>query len=296
MESEPKPVIVIAGATASGKSNLAIKLAKKYKGEIISADSRTIYKGMDIGTAKPTAEDRSAVPHHGLDLIEPSETFSAAEFQIYAKAKVSEIHDHGRLPIIVGGTGLYIDGLVYDFTFTDALDPALRQRIGSMTLEELQAEARVLGIDESEVNFANPRHLGRAIERGGLMGSRKDLPANILYIGLAVDKEMLNERVAARVDKMFAAGLVEEVQNLIKKFGSEAPGLLAPGYKDIASCLDSGVSLEEVKELLIRSHQKLAKRQITWFKRNSDIVWCETEHQVEQVVGDFLGKFDTINA
>jgi tRNA dimethylallyltransferase len=300
------PIIVIVGQTASGKSGLAMDIAVQFNGEIICADSRTIYKGMDIGTAKPSESDRRAIPHHGLDLIEPTEYFSAAAFQAYTRKKVADIQSRGRLPIIVGGTGLYIDSFVYDFSFISEPDYALRSQLEAMSLSDLQAKARQHNIDESEVDFKNHRHLSRMIERTNsvnnlvdnnsadskytslkLRPSRKIKPQNILLIGVKIDREQLVDRITKRVDTMFTMGLIDEVQNLITRYGTTAPGLLAAGYRDMVKYLAEEIDLTEAKQLFTRSHRYLAKRQQTWFKRNKDIIWIQTEDEALEYVTDF---------
>ncbi len=287
-----RSIITIVGPTASGKSALAIDLAKRYNGEIIAADSRTIYKGMDIGTAKPTLQERQQAPHFGIDLVEPDKNFSAAEFKRYANNVVKNIYKRNKLPLIVGGTGLYIDGFIYDFEFIDKPNSDERGKLESLNLNELQSLAEQKNIDPGTVNFLNKRHLIRAIERGGVVGKRKqNLPSNILLIGLRVDKEQLYERIENRVDKMFEAGLVEEVKGLIQEYGANAPGLLAPGYKAVKEYLNENISLEEAKELFIRNDKNLAKRQMTWFKRNPDIKWCDTAEEADKLVQKFLAKF-----
>ena len=294
MESKQKPIVVIIGPTASGNTATSIQLALKYNGEIIAADSRTVYSGMDIGTAKPSQEEQKTVPHHGLDLVEPSESYSAAEFQRHAKQQVNEIHGRGKLPIIAGGTGLYVDGFVYDFSFADKPDPGLRHELELLNLLQLQQRANELGIDPGQVNFANPRHLSRAIERGGVVQNKRVLPPDVLLVGLRVPKEVLDVRIEKRVGTMFESGLIDEVQNLIKKYGADAPGMLAPGYKAIKAYLNGEVTLDEAKEMFIRNDKKLAKRQITWFKRNPDILWADNEQDINRYVADFLTRFDTI--
>jgi tRNA dimethylallyltransferase len=296
MEPEPKPIIVIVGPTASGKSDLAIELAELYGGEIIAADSRTIYKGMDIGTAKPSPADRRRVPHHGLDLIKPNESYSAAEFKKYVIKIVDDINTRGKIPIIAGGSGLYIDGYLYDFKFGEKPDEKLRTELEASGLEDLQARASQLGIEESQVNFSNPRHLARAIERGGIIREHKPLPSYVLLIGLSVNKDELQRRIESRVHKMFMAGLEKEVKNLVTQYGADAAGLLAPGYKAVIEHLDGHISSEEAQGQFMRNDRNLAKRQITWFKRNPDILWCENPQQAEHYVRAFLAKFDTINA
>lgn len=288
------PIIVIAGQTASGKSALAMRAARQFGAEIICADSRTIYKDMDIGTAKPSAQDRRLVPHHGLDLIEPDKYFSAAAFKDYASLKVNEIQARGRLPIIVGGTGLYIDGYVYDFNFAGQADALTRAGMEAMDLAELQDAARALGIDEFYIDFKNQRHLSRAVERaktarehGRAAPARHPKPKNILLLGLQVEREQLLERIAARVDTMFDAGFVDEVQNVVDTYGVDATGLLTPGYKAARKYLAGEISLKEAKELFVRGDKQLAKRQQIWFKRNPDIIWVQSEDEAIENIFKF---------
>lgn len=281
------PIIVIVGQTASGKSALAIKIAQQFGGEIICADSRTVYTGMNIGTAKPSAEDQALVPHHGLNLISPNEYFSAAAFKDYAQQKGVEISERGKIPIIVGGTGLYIDGFVYDFNFAGQADRSKRAELEAMNLEDLQAKARAIGIEETDINFKNHRHLSRAVERGNVPAERHAKPSNVLILGLQLDRDTLLERINHRVDTMFKSGFVDEVQNLISLYGSSAPGLLAPGYKAAWLYLDGEVSLDDAKELFRRSDRQLAKRQQTWFKRNADINWVQSEKEAIDFVTNF---------
>jgi tRNA dimethylallyltransferase len=294
MESEPKPIIVVIGQTASGKSALAMKLAKAHNGEIIAADSRTIYKGMDIGTAKPPLQDQQRIKHYGLDLITPDQYFSAAEFKNYTSSVVKKIHKKNKIPFIVGGTGLYVDGYIYDFPFGRQADLELRKMLESLKLNELQEHAEKAGLDPEQVNFANPRHLARAIERGGIVQARTPKPHNIMLVGLEVDREQLLEHITNRVDTMFEEGLVQEVQNLITQFGAQVPGLLAPAYKEVTEYINGSITLEEAKEQIVRSHKRLAKRQLTWFKRNKDIIWCATGGEAEKLVSDFLTKFKEV--
>lgn len=287
-ETQPAPVIVVTGQTASGKSDLAIKIAKEHNGEIICADSRTIYIDMDIGTAKPSVWDQKEVPHHGLDLIEPDQTFSAAAFKEYAMQKVSEIHKLGKLPIIVGGTGLYIDGYIYDYDFAESADEYLRQELSELSLSELQDRAIKLGVDNNSSSFKNPRHLARIIERGGAQVTRQKIRPNTLLLGLKVDKTLLESRINQRVDKMFNEGFIKEVKNLNKLYGVESPGLLAPGYKAANKYISGQIDLNEAKNEFKKNDRQLAKRQMTWFRRNSDINWVESEAQALTVVEKFL--------
>jgi tRNA dimethylallyltransferase len=289
-----QPIVVIAGPTASGKTELAIDMAQKFNGEIICADSRTAYKEMDVGTAKPTQKQREAVVHYGLDLLSPEETFSAAEFKKYAREAISRIQKKGKIPLIVGGSGLYIDGLVYNYQFAGKPSAELRHKLNCMSLSELQTRAASLGIKESTVNFKNPRHLARAIERGGEVVSKSALDEKILYLGIKVDKKTLDNRLQRRVDSMIKQGLIGEGKSLINKYGPGAPGLLAPGYKAFAGYIAGEYGVDEARKQFIKSDKALAKRQMTWFKRSEDIKWIENNQEIEQTIKDFLAKFDTI--
>lgn len=293
-QQKSSPIIVIVGQTASGKSALALAAALAFGGEIICADSRTIYKGMDIGTAKPSAKDQQMVPHHGLDLIAPNEYFSAAAFKDYASIKVQEINGRRKLPIIVGGTGLYIDGYVYDYSFAGEADRSQRFELEKLSLAELQHKARKLDIDESQIDFKNHRHLSRAVERGNSTHERHPLPSNVLMIGLELTRVLLLERIAARVDTMFAMGFMEEVQNLVRVYGDGATGLLTPGYTAARRYLAGETTIEDAKEEFKRSDKYLAKRQQTWFKRNTDINWVQSNTQALDSMRAFLLRFDTI--
>lgn len=294
MDTE-KPIIAIVGPTASGKSDLAMRLAQECSGEIVCADSRTVYRGMDIGTAKPSRADQAAINHHCLDLVNPDERFSAAEFKRWALVAIKDIHARQKIPFIVGGSGLYIDGLIYDFEFIINSNPKKRQRLEAMDLNQLHAEAEKAGIATSEIDFQNKRHLARAIERGGVFINKKPLPDNCLLVGIDIAKAKLDQRIEDRIDKMLIQGLEVETRQLLAKYGPNAPGLLAPGYKALIQYIDRKISLEQAKKQFISGDKKLAKRQRTWFKRNQDIIWIKNYPEAKKVVSDFLSKFDTIH-
>lgn len=288
------PVIFIVGQTASGKTDLAIFLAKKYRGEVICADSRTIYKEMDIGTAKPTLDEMSGIKHHGINLIYPDESYSAADFKDYASRKINEINAIRKIPFVVGGSGLYVDGLLYNYSFSPKTDEVLRRELELKSLSELATIAEEKGISESEVNFKNKRHLIRSIERGEVINQPKNKKDSYLILAPLIDKEELTARIEERVNKMLEEGFVDEVKHLINKHGSAAPGLLAPGYKAFAAYAKGEISYSEAKDKFISSDKNLAKRQKTWFKRNKDIIWVKNFTEAEIEVENFLAKFDTI--
>lgn len=285
MGSQPNqtPLIAIIGETASGKTALAIELAVQFNGEIIAADSRTIYQGLNIGTAKPSIAEQKLVPHHLLDVVQPDETFSAAQFKELAQKTVDDIRARGKVPFIVGGTGLYVDALLYDYQFKDAPDPQLRTQLTQLSIDALQEKLIELEIPFPQ-NNRNPRHLIRAIETGGVEGVRSDLNPNTLLLGLTIDREVLREKITKRVDMMVDMGLIDELTKAIAIYGWNAPALNAPGYKAFRMYIEGQSTLGEAKALFIQNDMQLAKRQRTWFKRNKDIHWiCKKEEAVDLI-------------
>jgi len=285
------PLIVLVGETASGKTALAVKLAKQFNGEIICADSRTIYKGMDIGTAKPTMQERGGVPHHLLDVIEPDQSFTAADFKSLALSAINDISSRGRVPFLVGGTGLYIDAIIYDFDFSSPPDRAERARLQQMSIQELQQEIAQKGYDLPK-NSQNPRHLMRVIEtEGGVaQAENRELRPNTLLIGLAIDRDELKIKLTKRVQKMVADGLVQETKMLLQKYGPDIQALQSTGYKAIRRYLTGELSLDQAEADFVRNDSQLAKRQRTWFKRNKSIHWRSKQEEIEDLITTFLNK------
>jgi tRNA dimethylallyltransferase len=287
------PLIVICGQTATGKSALALELAERYDGEIICADSRTVYQGMDIGTAKPGPEDRERVPHWGLDLVSLNERFTAADFKVYAFEAMRDITERGKVPIMAGGTGLYIDAVIYDFQFRDPGDPDTRLDLQGQTVEELQRRILEMGLELPE-NERNPRHLVRVIETGGAVSRRGDLRPNTVIMGLQTDREQLEPRIRERVEKMVDAGLVEEVRRLSTQYGWDAPGLQTIGYAEWKKYLEGNRNLEETIALVVKNTVGLAKRQRTWFKRNSSIHWLKHEQNNREKLEEAVALVTTV--
>lgn len=282
-----QPFVAIVGETASGKSAMAMELAQEFDGEIICADSRTIYKGMDIGTAKPSAADRSLISHHILDVITPDQRFSAADFKAQAEAAIADILTRGKLPIMVGGTGLYVDAVLYDFAFRAAANPAERQKLEKLSVEELQQALSVKGIPLPN-NPQNPRHLIRALETGGRPSVRQTLRGNTLVLGLKIDRELLENRIEKRIDDMVTTGLLEEIETLAQKYGWDAPGLQAPGYRAFRPYFAGEIDVETAKKQFAQNDKQLAKRQRTWFKRNQDIQWVSDYEHAKMLVQNLL--------
>lgn len=283
------PLIVIVGETASGKSALALELAEQFEGEIICADSRTIYRGMNIGTAKPTDDERSRIPHHLLDVVDPNQAFSAADFKIQALAAIADISSRGKLPILVGGTGLYIDAILFDFEFGPSANIELRKKLECKTVEELQAIITEKGYAMPE-NEKNKRYLIRTIERKGVVASKSEVRPNTLVLGLSVERDELKLRIEDRVDAMLLAGFIDEYQKLRECYVDDAPGFRAPGYKAFLSYLRGEASLEQARAEFVRNDWRLAKRQRTWFKRNKTIQWLSDRSNAVDIVTSFLNK------
>lgn len=278
--------VAIIGPTASGKSELAMQVAKQCQGEIICADSRTIYRGMDIGTAKPTIDDQAKVPHHCLDLLEPSQPYSAGQFKRDASEAIGSIKSRRKTPVIAGGSGLYVYGLVYDYRFPAGADNTLRHQLDQLSLSELQD--RLKQLDEqtySEIDTNNPRRLIRAIETAGKPKLKNQkLPSDTLLIGVFPGFTELTQRINKRTEAMIRAGLVDEVGKLIDKHSSKAEPLQTIGYKEVAGYLDGKTSLDQMSELISLHTFQLAKRQMTWFKRNKEILWFDTTNQALEYI------------
>lgn len=273
LERTEPPLIVIVGPTASGKSSLAVKLAEEVGGEIICADSRTIYKDMDIGTAKPSTDDRARVPHWGLDLVRPDQPFSVADFKRYADAAIQDIRSRGKVPLLVGGSGLYIDAVIFDFQFGPKSDLAKRQELERMSLNELYDYCKNNNIVMPE-NGNNKRYVMRAIERHGQNLKRRETPiSKSIIVGIATEKAILRQRISERSEQLFASGVVEEAIILGKKYGWQHESMTGNIYPLIRSYLEKERTLSEVEEKFTTLDWKLAKRQLTWFRRNPFIFW-----------------------
>lgn len=280
--SDKIKVIAIVGATASGKTAYSIELAKKTDSEIISADSRLVYKGMDIGTAKPTIKERCGIPHYLIDIVEPDFEYSAGLYKQQAEEIIEKIHSKGKTPIIVGGTGLYIDMLLrgYDTPQIEA-DKALREELKSKPQEELYGMLQnkdpqgALSIDPNDT-----KKIIRAIELIEKTGKKLDdirsksqTQYDVEWIGRNFERKELYERINKRVDIMIEQGLVEETKHLISLYG-KAPNIVNTiGYKEICAYLDNECSLEDAKETLKQNTRRYAKRQMTWFRKYNDIEW-----------------------
>lgn len=284
------PLVVIVGETASGKSALAMDLAEQFGGEIVCADSWTVYKGFDIGTAKPTLEDQAEIPHHLLDVADPTEGFSAAVFQRLAKKAVADISARGKLPIVVGGTGLYIDSVLYNYSFLPPSDPSLRNLLNALSLERLLARAEAMGLDTTGIDLRNKRRVIRLIENNGVRPTKQAMRSNTLVLGVRRPLDELRGRIMARIDAMVAQGFPDEVRRLGEQYGWDCEPMRAPGYRAFADYVQGRVSLEQAKERFRQNDLQLAKKQRTWFKRNPSIQWVYDRSYAVELVTTFLNK------
>ena len=283
-------LVAIVGPTASGKSALAISLAKKYRGEIICADSRTIYKGLDIGTAKPSSLEQEGIPHYGLNLVEPDKNYSAADFQSYAKEKISEIQGRGNLPILAGGSGLYIDGVLYSYEFGGEADPILRAELEDLSIEELQKRIEEAGFEMPE-NDQNKRYLVRAIEQGGVNRNRHPLMKGAVVIGLNPGVEVLESRIRLRAKGMINNGVLEEARLLDEDYGWSSPGASGNIYRALRPYVEGSTeTIEKCLEDIVNLDKQLAKRQLSWFKRNEDINWFSKPEDALAFIASLLAS------
>lgn len=268
-----QPLVVIAGPTASGKSEVAMKLALEYGGEIICADSRTVYKGMDIGTAKPSLEDQRLVQHHLLNVVEPNERFTAADFQKLALQAIKDIRSRGKIPFLVGGTGLYIDSVILDYKFDVNYDPVLREKLEKMSLEELYDYCKTNNIKLPE-NHKNKRYVVRNIERNGAVvrSNKKNISTSIV-VAVATEKDELRNRIVQRTEHIFESGVVKEAKLLGEMYGWNSEAMTGNIYPIIHKVLENELTIDQAKEKFITQDWRLAKRQMTWLRRNKFIQW-----------------------
>lgn len=294
------PVVVVAGPTASGKTALGIEICKNFSGEVISADSMQIYKGMDIATAKPSKEEMQGIPHHLIDIISPGETFSTAKFKEYAAECIESIVSRGNLPVIVGGTGLYIDTLVNNITLTETdTDPSLREKL-TQKCERCGAQAMLDELAAIDPDYAvnlhpnNVKRILRALELWYSSGVRMSQqialsrltpsPYNVCYLVLDVqNREFLYDRINKRVDLMLSQGLIDEAAEFISNCGETSSQAI--GYKELRPYFDNEKTLQEAVDDLKQSTRRYAKRQLTWFRRNESAkrLYIDTYNSKEEL-------------
>jgi tRNA dimethylallyltransferase len=287
MSQSPKisPLIVIVGETATGKSKLALDLAKKLNGEIICADSWTVRRELNIGTDKPSPKDQAAIKHHLIDIVEPCADFTAAVFKDLANEAVQEISQRGKVPIMVGGSGLYIDSVIFDYGFLEPADPELRSSLNQLSVPELIQKIEDLKLPlKDSVDRRNKRRLIRVIESSGKYPKKGKLREDTLVIGVQLSKYQHKEAIERRVDQMISRGLEDEAKQLSTKYGWECEALKGVGYKQWWSYFETNQSLEETRLQIISATNNLAKKQRTWFKRNKSIHWYNQPLKLDEIV------------
>ncbi len=291
-------IYVIGGPTASGKSKLAVELAKRINGEIISADSMQIYKDMNIGTAKLTKEEMQGIKHHLLDFVSPEGRYSVANFKTDAKIKIEEILKKGKTPIIVGGTGLYIDSMIYGIEFQDEkIDKEYREELNELAekegLERLYEEARKIDSEAmKKISINDKKRIIRVLEIYHKTGKTKtevekesrknENKYNYKMFAITMNREKLYERIEKRVDQMIEQGLIEEVQSILNKYHKFPTAMQGLGYKEVVEYLENKLTKEEMIEKIKKKTRHYAKRQLTWFRKNKETIWLDGEKPLEK--------------
>ncbi len=298
MQIKP-PLILIIGPTAVGKTELAIQLAEKMNGEIISADSRLFYRGMDIGTAKPSKEEMARVPHYLIDIVEPNETLSLAVFQQKAKELIEDVHSRGKLPFLVGGTGQYVRAVTQGWTPPEVVEnPRMRDELEKMNTERgakwLHDRLSLLDPESAlKIDSRNVRRTIRALEviltTGKKFSEQRgqgESPYHLITIGLTRPREELYQRVDQRIDAMFAAGFVDEVQSLLDRgYAPSLPSMSAIGYRECVSVAQGHLTIEQAKVEMRRATRIFVRRQANWFKESDpEIAWFQFKDEIIKVV------------
>ncbi|PBB05935.1 MULTISPECIES: tRNA (adenosine(37)-N6)-dimethylallyltransferase MiaA [Salimicrobium] len=302
-----RKVVSIVGPTAVGKSKLGVEVCKAFDGEVISGDSMQIYKGMDIGTAKITNSEAEGVPHHMIDIKYPDDTFSAAEFQARGRELIEDIFSRGKVPVIVGGTGMYIQGLLYDYSFSDTprdhvKSERLARELEQDGKEKMHERLTLIDPDEAErVHPNNTKRVLRALEIYEVTGKTKSEHESLQQppfydfriIGLEMERKVLYNRIDQRVNYMVKGGLPGEISNLLEKYPKETQAMKAIGYKELIPYLEGEKELEEAVALLQRNSRRYAKRQYTYFKNKLPVEWYEvTEENFAEKVSLILSDLE----
>ena len=293
------PLVVLTGPTAVGKTALSISLAKEINGEIISADSMQVYRQMDIGTAKIMPEEMQDVPHHLIDILDPDEDFNVVKFKELANACIEQIYSRGKIPILVGGTGFYIQAVLKDVSFQQEEETEIRMELEKLAQDKgahyLYEQLQKVDPESAKViHENNVRRVIRALEYFEQTGCKisdhnqqekeKESPYNFAYFVLEQDRKILYERIEKRIYLIMEQGLLDEVKSLYKKgYGRDLVSMQGIGYKEIYAYLDGEYSLEDAEYILKRDTRHFAKRQLTWFKREKDVVWVnKDQYQTEE--------------
>ena len=300
---QKQKVIIIGGPTASGKTALSIELAKKIGGEIVSADSMQIYKEMNIGTAKPDKEEMQGIKHYMLDFLSPDKNYSVANYKKDAKKAIKEILEKGKIPIVVGGTGLYIDSLIYEIEYVDTetdfeYRKELESKVEKEGLEKLYEEAKKIDPEAmKKISINDQKRIMRVLEIFKQTGktkteldreSRKEPEYDYKMFAIDMQRDILYERINKRVDIMLEKGLIEEVENIYKKYNEFPTSMQALGYKEVVEYLENEITKEEMIEKIKQESRRYAKRQLTWFRKNKETIWLDGQEKVEKNIDIIL--------
>ena len=297
-------VIVICGPTASGKTALSIELAKKINGEIVSADSMQIYKEMDIGSAKPTKEEMQGIKHYLIDFVNPDKRYSVANYKKDAKEKIKEILDKNKIPIIVGGTGLYIDSLIYEIDYSLVnLDEEYRKKLEKIAKEEGLEKLynKACEIDKVAMEKISPNDQKRIIRvleiyhdtgktktQQEIESRKKEVEYDYHVFAITMDREVLYQRINKRVDIMIEKGLIKEVEHMLNKYKEFPTAMQGLGYKETKEYLENKITKEEMIEKIKMETRRYAKRQLTWFKKNKDTIWLDGQNDIQNNINIIL--------
>ncbi len=297
-------VIVICGPTASGKTALSIELAKQINGEIVSCDSMQIYKDMNIGTAKPTVEEMQGIKHYLIGYVSPEERYSVADYKADAKKAIKEIIEKGKMPIVVGGTGLYLDSLIYEIEYQDIkLDEEYRKKLEE-EVEEKGLEVlyeRAKQIDEKAIEKISPNDkkrilrileiyhaTGKTKTQQEIESRKKEVEYDYKVYALDWDRQKLYDRINKRVDMMIKQGLIEEVKQILNKYDTFPTAMQGLGYKEVVEYLEGKLTKEEMIEKIKMETRRYAKRQLTWFRKNKQTVWLDAEDTLQNNIHRIL--------
>ncbi|MBR5712530.1 MAG: tRNA (adenosine(37)-N6)-dimethylallyltransferase MiaA [Lachnospiraceae bacterium] len=302
-----EPLVVLTGPTGVGKTELSLTLAKRIGGEIISADSMQVYRGMDIGTAKLMSQDRRGIPHYGIDCVDPTEPWDVTRFVSMAENAIREIRSRGAIPIVVGGTGFYIQALTKGLTFDEEEDDGLRERLMKLPKEELHKMLREVDPESADaIPEGNKKRVVRALVYEAIhhepisalneRQKKQTTPYNLAYFVLTKERAALYEDINRRVDEMIASGLADEVKRVLDAGCPEnAPSMLAIGYRQMLPYLHGECSLTEAADRIKMETRRFAKRQMTWFRREEDVIFLEKDNAgTEELLGRILQKLNEL--
>lgn len=280
--------VVILGPTASGKTTLSINLAKKFNGEIICADSRTVYQEMNVGTAKPEKKDLDIIVHHLLNICKPDQKFSVADFKKLANKAILQIYNKSKLPFLVGGSGLYIDALLFDYKFRNI--ESKTTDLSKLSLLEIQKLAKKkFPTKYNEIDIKNRRRVEQLVIKGPAKDNdRQELKNSWLVLGIAINNLTLRQNIVTRTKKMLNNNLIQEVEGLLKKYGQTEVLTQTTGYAEVIEYLNGNLKKGNLEAAIVNSTWQLSRKQMTWFRRNKYIKWINNQKQAEEEIGSYL--------